>query len=481
MDKIQVELLDKHRNYLQFYIPNDTYWGIGIEHETYFEMSNPLRIDPDIFYSKKAVRERYSIDYYLGYKPNVYESSIEKMRDLKKNNLKSTVPLLLNSCSFTRADCNNEHVTTYSKYPTPNHNYSGKTLYEFICEKDSYFKDEYMKSFIFDGDTIEFISLNFYKKTIQDVIEDLEQVKKEFMYRLQKIFNKYIIYTKYGHVDFCKKNHGFVSLMTNINNCSIFNNMTYHLNFTLPTKLTNNCLIKDYPLFISQHKNAIHIIQWIEPMLIAIFGTGDILSEVNPNISPTSQRCAKSRYIGIGTYDTDVMTPGKILQISSTHNHLSNMEGWWYNQYYKESDYKREEEIGLDINFHKHKNHGIELRIFDYFDESKLEEVLGFIVLLLDHSLNKKFKSPVRNMCWNKYVYSILKNRNAEIDSDLILFYQYMFDCIGVKIHNSFDLYSAITKSLLKKYKNKGICYNSMIRNTKTTDKKIKKSSCSIV
>lgn len=473
MDKIQVELLDKHRNYLQFYIPDDTYWGIGIEHETYFEMSKPLNIDPSIFYTKHAKRERYSIDYYLGYKPDVYSSSIEKIKD----RLKPNVPLLLNSCSFIKTDRNNEPITTYSKYPTPNPKYNGQTLYEFICEKDSYFKDEYMKSFIFDGDTIEFISLNFYKKTIQDVIEDLHQGKKEFMYRLQKIFNKYDIYSEYGQVDFCKKNHGFVSLMTNINNCSIFNNMTYHLNFTLPTKLTKDCYINDYPLFISQHKNAIHIIQWIEPMLIAIFGSGDILSEVNPNISPTSQRCAKSRYIGIGTYDTNLMTPGKILQISSTENHLSNMDYWWYNQYYKESDYKKEDEIGVDINFHKHKNHGIELRIFDYFDESKLEEVLRFIVLLLDHSLTKNFKSPVRNILWNNYVYSILKDRNAQLNSDLILFYQHMFDCIGVKIQNSFDLYTAITKSLLKKYKNNGLCYSKMVRNT---IKKPSKSFCCI-
>jgi hypothetical protein len=41
--------------------------------------------------------------------------------------------------------------------------FNGKILFDFIAEKDAYFKDEYMKSYIFDGDTIEFVTQNFYK------------------------------------------------------------------------------------------------------------------------------------------------------------------------------------------------------------------------------------------------------------------------------------------------------------------------------
>ena len=37
MEKIIVELLDKHRNYINQYMPNDYYWGIGIENEIYLE------------------------------------------------------------------------------------------------------------------------------------------------------------------------------------------------------------------------------------------------------------------------------------------------------------------------------------------------------------------------------------------------------------------------------------------------------------
>jgi hypothetical protein len=242
--------------------------------------------------------------------------------------------------------------------------------------------------------------------------------------------------------------------------------MTYHFNFTLPTKLTKDCYIENYPLFINQHKNLIKLIQWIEPLLIAVFGSPDIFSTVDPNISGTSQRIAKSRYIGLGTYDTETMTPGKILQIDSNKNHLSDLDFWWFNQYYEKSNYTKEDMIGVDINFHKHKNHGIELRIFDYFDESKLEEAFTFIVLLMDHSLHKNIKSPVRNKLWNNYIVDILNNRNANVDSQLLSFYKTIFE-FKRDIKTTHELYHKIKHVLLKKYKHTGFCYQNMIRHHK--------------
>jgi hypothetical protein len=471
MDKIEVEILDKHRNYLQYYKPNDTYWGLGIEHETYFELSQKLIVNPTIFYNANAKKERYSVDYYKSYKPGVYDTCINKL--LKQPNSYNLVPLLLNSNSFTKTDCNNKPVTTYSNKPQPNPEFNGKTLYEYICEKDSYFKDQYMKTYIFDGDTIEFVNLNFYKKTIQDVIEELQKNKHEFMSRLQKIFKEDGIFNQYGSVNFCKTNYPFVSFMTNFNNCSIFNNMTYHFNFTLPTELDNARHIHNYALFTEQHKNLINIIQWVEPLLLSMYGSGDIFAKVNPNLSGTSQRIAKSRYIGLGTYDTDTMKPGKILHIDSNNNHLSNMDYWWFNKYYEKSDYTKENLIGVDINFHKHKNHGIELRIFDYFDESKLEDAFTFIILLMDHSLTKKIKSPIRNKLWNEYVVDILNNRNAELNDQLLLFYKTIFE-FKKDVKTTSELYNKIKNKLLKKYKDTGFCYKNMIRKETT-------SSCNII
>jgi len=453
---IQVEALEKHQYYALKYIPNDIYWGIGIENEVYFEMSNSLDIDVKTFYTKNAKRERYSVNYFTSYRPGVYESCIEKI------DLAAKVPVLINAHSFTKTDINNQHMTTYTKNPQPNPKFNGKTIYEFICDKDSYFSDEYMKSYIFDGDTIEFISQNFYKTTINSVINELINTKKEFITKLQKVFNDNNVFSNYGTIDFCYKNHPFISCMTNINNCSIFNNMTYHFNFTLPTKLNDLGLIEDYTIFTEQHKNAINLIQWIEPFLIALYGSGDIFSSVNPNLTTTSQRCAKSRYIGFGTYDTDKMVPGKVVQIESENNHLSNLDYWWFNRYYQISDYTKEPNIGVDINFHKHKNHGIEIRIFDYFEESKLEEVLKFIVLILDLSLDKKIESPVRNVHWNNFVYNILLDRNTKIDNEIKEIYEEIFD-FKTSFETISEFFNKINLKLIKKYEGSGICYKNMI------------------
>jgi len=464
-EKIEVEILEKHRNYLEHYKPNDYYWGLGIENETYLEMSKKLDIDKSNFYSKLAKRERYSVNYFNSYKPGIYDYCIQNI------NLSDKVPILVNAHSFVKTDINNNHMTTYTTNPQPNLKFNGKTIYEFLCEEDSYFKDEYMKSFIFDGDTIEFISQNFYKSTVKEVISNLLDAKYRFINKLRIIFDKHKIFADYGSINICETNYPFITFMTNFKNCSIFNNMTYHLNFTLPTQLTDKCYIKDYKLFIEQHKNAIHLIQWIEPVLVALYGTGDVFSSINKNITNTSQRIAKSRYIGLGTYDTDKMEPGKILQISSDNNHLSNLDYWWFNKYYEVSDYTKETQIGVDINFHKHKNHGIELRIFDYFEISKLEKIMIFIILLLDYSLENKIESPVKNKTWNEFVVNILLDKDTKISGNIKNEFGKIFN-INLNNQSILEFYNNIYKKLLKKYEYSGICYQNMV------ERKINASCC---
>ena len=202
----------------------------------------------------------------------------------------------------------------------------------------------------------------------------------------------------------------------------------------------------------------------VEPLLIAIYGSGDIFSTVNKNITPTSQRIAKSRYIGLGTYDTNTMIPGKILHIDSNNNHLSNLDYWWFNKYNEISDYTKEDLIGVDINFHKHKNHGIEIRIFDYFDESKLAAALEFCVLLLDHSLikGKKIESPVKSRHWNEFIVNILKDRNVKMNEEMKLLYEDIFD-FKTNINTIIDFYGKIHNKLLKRYEYSGECYKRMI------------------
>jgi hypothetical protein len=58
--------------------------------------------------------------------------------------------------------------------------------------------------------------------------------------------------------------------------------------------------------------------------------------------------------------------------------------------------------IGFDINFNKFKNHGLELRIFDWFGESELDGLMRFLVWMLDAAQElEELEPPQKSAAWN--------------------------------------------------------------------------------
>ena len=52
-----------------------------------------------------------------------------------------------------------------------------------------------------------------------------------------------------------------------------------------------------------------------------------------------------------------------------------------FNKYYEDNAYTKLNDIGLDINFNKHYNHGIEIRFLDHInDNKKIYESFEFII-----------------------------------------------------------------------------------------------------
>lgn len=454
-------LLEKHQRYLNIYKPGDLYWGVGIENECYLEFSKRKTV-PLSFIKNNGRRERYSIDYFTNYYDNIYRESL----DYTFNKSNYDLPVMMNAHSFLNCDINNQPKTLYTKNSENNPNYSGKSLFEYLQEKNQYFVDEYNKSFVFDGDTVEFISQKFYKATINDSIDELIELKKNFNYQLQKTFRENNLFYDYGEISISTNNNPFAIFLTNSKNYNIFNNMTYHLNFTMPTKLDSKSKIENRAKFTKDHSNAIRAIQWIIPLFIAKYGSGDILRHPNKYLTLSSQRCALSRYIGVGTYDTNKMIPGKILQINTDESYIHKYNGNWYKKYYEHSGYKALNYIGMDFNFNKHKNHGIECRIFDYFPEVYLEEVMKFIVYLLDFSLDIDVLEPASNKEWNELVYNIIIHGNQyRITNNILETYSRLFS-INFEDNTIEYIYYSIFNQLDKKYKNTGLCSQCMIRKT---------------
>lgn len=447
--------MDKHQKYNYAYVKNDLYWGIGIENELYFEFDKPMEISKQ-FFQNNHKRERYSLNYFENYKEN---NKNESFAATAKSLNKIELPLLMNAHSFIYTDFRNNPIRKYTKLCEPNEAFMGNTLAEDLLTVP-FFRETFNKNWLFDGDTIEFTTCNFYKTSLKQVVDELDNFKKLFIFNLQEFFNVKKIFQEFGKIQIMSNNHSFAIHLTNINNVAIFNNGTLHYNITLPTKLNKYRKIADKKKFITEHQRAIKIIQWFEPILIAIYNTPDYFSTLeeykNKNLySKCSQRCAVSRYIGIGSYDSDLMITGKALTIPR----CGFLDSWWYNQYHQCSGYEKLNAVGLDVNFNKYINHGIELRFFDFITEpSLISESFTFIVYLMDFILeNKKsIENPIHNTIWNKFVCQIMMfGLNYELTKEEINVYEVIFG-VNFQSHNLKEFYYQVYEYLQKKYKKRG-------------------------
>jgi hypothetical protein len=405
---------------------------------------------------KNHKSERYSVDYFSNYKNKYLDQAIHIIsKDVESIEL----PILLKAQSFSKTDVYNQSETLYKRGCPPNPRYSGKPLLDILMERNPYFKTSYETKWLFDGDTIEFPTRNFYNTNLKSVLTELKETKKEFIQELNNTLKKDNIFEFYGSVKIMDQNHPFATYMTNLNNIAMFNNGTLHYNITLPTELDENAKIKDYAKFVKEHSNACKWIQWMEPFFLAKYGSADPFSKI-PYLCPdvqefasgASQRCAVSRYIGVGTYDTDTMEPGKILtksidQIQKPH------QDWWFDRFYANASYTRLDEIGMDINFNKHFNHGIEIRFFDHLSKTdQIEESFVNLIHLMDQALEKDAENPVKTPEWNDFVYkTMIHGKNYLLNENEIAIYEKLFERT-IESRNIIRVFDEIFASLAQKY-----------------------------
>lgn len=401
-----MEPLQKHARYGSSYKPGDTFWGIGIENETYIQFADGI-VKPAKALFENRKRERYSVDYWSTYKSTVVDDVIKRWIVSLPDGGKTTVkfPLLMNAHSLQNVDICGEHKTTYTKTPAPNPKYRGKSLLEELSAIDpKTFIEGKDRWWTIDGDTIEFMTQNYYCAKIEDVIAEFKEYKARFLAALrdglEKLPDRESLLKQV--VNYPHRNHGFAVYATNRHNIGVFNNGTYHVNITLPTCLDKEAKIADYKLFEIQHRNAARLFQWVSPFLIAKYGSGDVFSDFcrkDSRFPAGSQRLAASRYISAGMYDTVTMPRGKLLTALYTR-----VPGRWYEKLYDISGfaYKSLPSLGLDINYNKHWNHGLEFRIFDWFPEDLLPELLRILIWMCDTALSRDVPDPRPDSTYNE-------------------------------------------------------------------------------
>lgn len=449
------EIFEKHKIYRSQYKAGEIYWGLGIEHELYLEFEKKVSVSKRDFLTKHK-EERYSVDYFASYKPDAFAKAIKEFASADEIEL----PILLKSHSFSKTDSQNEPITLYTRDTRANPKFSGKTLLETLEDVDPYFKESYDVKWMFDGDVFEFPTRKFYKVLLDDVINELSSVKKEFIEHLNNACEKEKIFQEYGPLKIMDKNHGFAKYMTNLRNIAMFNNGTLHYNLTLPTELDSWGIIKNREKFVKDHRKGIRAIQWVEPFLVGLYGSPDPFSQLDPEIfSAASQRCAISRYIGLGTYDTDAMVQGKILTRTIDEMECSKNDYWWFHQYYKENGYKKLDEIGMDINFNKHYNHGIEIRFLDHLSEEKeIAETFEFLIYLMDFALESdwilSYENPGSSCVWNGLLLNVMKQGSKYVltEEECGIFRDMFFMEKPFSTNSLKDVFDGIFSHLIHRY-----------------------------
>jgi len=461
--------LDKHKKYKSKYGEKELFWGLGIEEETYFQFTRPIyAASPLIRDNHKA--ERYSVDYYKSLKP-VHKEAFKQLFPDASGFV--PLPYFFNGHSFQSIDVQGNHRTTYEAQPKPNPKFIGSSFFEDLQHyKPKLFKDQHEITFTFDGDTVEFITQNFYKAKVPEIIQELKTYKATFLKTVNDYILKMNLYRDKGLLMYPPRNPGFAVFHSNPQNIVMFNSGTYHINITLPTLLGSRDAKTGLPellypeLFEDQHKRCILFYQWLEPILIAIYGTPDPFSSQFSDYSSSSQRCAVSRYIGIGSYDTTQMRKGKYLTEDIEKIRGSDTSYWWYSRYHQTSGYIALNKIGMDINYRKHYNHGIELRFFDWFPESQLQELIELLVYVADAALiiSNEPPEPVMSETWNDLVLGILKEgKDLRLTPTMLATYEKILGLplFGLEMTVA-DLYVYLRDSYKKKY-SMGMCARMML------------------
>ena len=232
-----------------------------------------------------------------------------------------------------------------------------------------------------------------------------------------------------------------------------------------PKDISGNPTLMYPEKFKEDHKKCIRLYQWLEPILVANYGTPDPLSRHSNKYSKASQRSALSRYIGLGTYDTDSMKEGKILTVPCRDLVAEKQDFWWYKKYHETSGYIMLESVGMDVNYKKHYTHGIELRMLDWFDERRLKDICKLLVYIADASYHTvEILNPALSETWNNLVVAILQEGIEYIlPQHIIATYEKIFnvELLGAVV-NSRDFLTILRTKLKKKY-SKGLCSKLML------------------
>ena len=246
---------------------------------------------------------------------------------------------------------------------------------------------------------------------------------------------------------------------------------SYHVTLTLPhTDETTN------EEFIEMHKNFCNQLQWIEPLLLIGYFSGD---EYSPGSKYNRVR-GSYRIMNLGWGN---MAGSDIRLFEEGIGRYAKTKIYWREKFLlhetkklkpciKSSPYAKKEggltsygsdlrtfgenEKGIRVSGYKMmKPNGIEIRIFDNFESRYLKNLMFFLFLLIENSFQTKTKDYVyENKTWIKNIREIMKyGYTANIDKSYIHLINKKLNIKIIEKENE-NLYNSLLKALYKKNKN---------------------------
>ena len=133
--------------------------------------------------------------------------------------------------------------------------------------------------------------------------------------------------------------------------------------------------------------------------------------------------------------------------------------------------------VGLDLNFNKHWNHGLELRWFDQIPVVGIREVLRGLVAIGDFSLDVgELPDPRNSEVWKRVTKALLMSGTEYVLAEEdVVHWLTVFRCKAEKKAMTVsEIYETIIGGLVRKYQDIGVCSKSFCRGeTRKSDMRI--------
>ena len=264
---------------------------------------------------------------------------------------------------------------------------------------------------------------------------------------------------------------------------------SYHITITMPHKkdISND-------EFIRLHQNFANQLQWVEPLLLTGFFSGDeyapgskkdrvrgsfrVMNVGWGNFAGSDVRLFKSglgRYAKTHTYWRDgfKLEGSEKLKACFKPSPSAKKEGGISSlstDFRTFGDNPKGERVS---GYPMSKPNGIEFRIFDNFDDSYLDGLLLFVFLIMQNAYDHQTTAYVyKNKTWINELHTIMKNGyTSKISQAYINVIEKQLD-LHIKINENMNAYNCLLEALFKKNRN-GFYFQLLYKDHELLNKKI--------